>query len=205
MAILAKLHHATRYSYDRPVSLGPQIVRLRPAPHCRTPVLAYSLKIEPENHFINWQQDPHGNYLARLVFPEPTDEFSITVDVLAEMAVYNPFDFFIEDYAQTVPFKYAESLAKDIAAYIGAEPAGPLLKAYMDTVSREADPDGRFPGRAEHRLCSRRSNMSCAWSPACRRRKRPCSSAPAPAATPAGCWSRSCASSASPRASSPAI
>ena len=144
MAILAKLHHATRYSYDRPVSLGPQIVRLRPAPHCRTPVLAYSLKIQPENHFINWQQDPHGNYLARLVFPEPTDEFSITVDVLAEMAVYNPFDFFIEEYAQSVPFKYADLLAKDIAAYIGAEPAGPLLKAYMDTVSREATPTVDF-------------------------------------------------------------
>ena len=144
MAILAKLHHATRYSYDRPVSLGPQIVRLRPAPHCRTPVLAYSLKIQPENHFINWQQDPHGNYLARLVFPEPTDEFSITVDVLAEMAVYNPFDFFIEEYAQTVPFQYADSLSKDIAAYIGAEPAGPLLKAYMDTVSREATPTVDF-------------------------------------------------------------
>jgi uncharacterized protein (DUF2126 family)/transglutaminase-like putative cysteine protease len=144
MAILAKLHHATRYSYDRPVTLGPQIVRLRPAPHCRTPVLAYSLKIQPENHFINWQQDPHGNYLARLVFPEPTDEFSIVVDVLAEMAVYNPFDFFIEDYAQIVPFKYAESLSKDIAAYIGAEPAGPLLKAYMETIPRKETPTVDF-------------------------------------------------------------
>ncbi len=139
MAILAKLHHSTRYNYDRPVSLGPQIVRLRPAPHCRTPVLAFSLKITPETHFINWQQDPHGNYLARLVFPEPTDEFSITVDVLAEMAVYNPFDFFIEDYAQTFPFQYAESLAKDIAAYIGAEPAGPLLQAYVDAIPRQEE------------------------------------------------------------------
>ncbi len=137
MAILAKLHHSTRYSYDRPVSLGPQIVRLRPAPHCRTQVLAYSLKIEPQNHFINWQQDPHGNYLARLVFPEPADVFSITVDLIAEMAVHNPFDFFIEDYAQTFPFVYADSLAKDISAYVGPEPAGPLLQKYLDTIPRE--------------------------------------------------------------------
>ncbi len=137
MAILAKLHHSTRYSYDRPVSLGPQIVRLRPAPHSRTPVMAYSLKIEPHNHFINWQQDPHGNYQARLVFPEPADVFSITVDLIAEMAVYNPFDFFIEDYAQTFPFVYADSLAKDISAYVGAEPAGPLLQKYLDTIPLE--------------------------------------------------------------------
>jgi transglutaminase-like putative cysteine protease len=134
MAILTKLHHSTRYSYDRPVALGPQIVRLRPAPHCRTNVPAYSLKITPENHFINWQQDPHGNWLARLVFPEKTQEFSITVDLIAEMAVYNPFDFFIEDYAQQAPFKYADALSKDIAAYIGADPAGPLLQDFLKTV-----------------------------------------------------------------------
>src|SRR5208283_2682660 len=130
MAILTKLHHSTRYTYDRPVALGPQIVRLRPAPHCRTPVTAYSLKIEPENHFINWQQDPPGNWLARLVFPEKTEVFSVTVDLTAELAVYNPFDFFIEEYAQKAPFKYAESLAKDI----GADPAGPLLQEYMKTL-----------------------------------------------------------------------
>jgi transglutaminase-like putative cysteine protease len=137
MAIHAKLHHSTRYTYDRPVALGPQIIRLRPAPHCRTPVPAYSLKVTPENHFVNWQQDPHGNWLARLVFPEKTDEFSITVDLIAELAVYNPFDFFIEDYAQTAPFRYADTLAKDIAAYVGAEPAGPLLQAYLDGLPKE--------------------------------------------------------------------
>ena len=137
MAILTKLHHSTRYTYDRPVALGPQIVRLRPAPHCRTNVPAYSLTVTPEAHFVNWQQDPHGNWLARLVFPEKTEEFSITVDLIAELAVYNPFDFFIEEYAQTVPFKYAETLAKDIAAYVEPEPVGPLLKDYLASLKRE--------------------------------------------------------------------
>ena len=104
MPIQAALHHVTHYAYDRPVALGPQIVRLRPAPHCRSTVVSYSLKVEPAGHFINWQQDPFANYQARLVFPEKVKEFKVTVDLVVEMAVYNPFDFFLEPAAERFPF-----------------------------------------------------------------------------------------------------
>ena len=104
MAIHVALSHTTRYRYDRPVSLSPHVVRLRPAPHCRTPVLSYSLKVEPRTQFFNWQQDPHGNYLARVVFLEKTRELTVDVDLVAELSVINPFDFFLESSAETFPF-----------------------------------------------------------------------------------------------------
>ena len=128
MAILTALHHVTRYAYDRPVSLGPQIIRLRPAAHTRTRVPSYSLVVKPERHFVNWQQDPHGNWLARYVFPEPTTEFSIEVDLIAEIATVNPFDFFVEPAAEVLPLSYDGDQALDLSAYLSPlEPDTPLL------------------------------------------------------------------------------
>ena len=137
MSILASLHHVTRYQYDRPVGLGPQVIRLRPAPHCRTRVLSYSLKVTPAEHFVNWQQDPNGNWLARFVFPEKTRELSITVDLLADMAVVNPFDFFVEPYADSFPFAYPAEFAEELAPYLDAEPAGPRLSAFLASIPRD--------------------------------------------------------------------
>src|SRR5512139_1803589 len=96
MSTHVSITHRTHYRYAEPVALSPHLVRLRPAPHCRTPISAYSLKAEPATHFVNWQQDPFGNYLARLVFPEKATELSFEVDLIADMTVINPFDFFLE-------------------------------------------------------------------------------------------------------------
>ncbi len=139
LSVVAAIHHKTRYRYDRLVDLGPQVVRLRPAPHCRTHIPSYSLKVTPANHFINWQQDAHGNWLARLVFPEPTREFSVTVDLTAEMTVINPFDFFIQPYAETLPFQYDDEVRGDLAPYLEVDEDGPLLQAAVDDLR----PDGR--------------------------------------------------------------
>ncbi|KAF1020771.1 MAG: hypothetical protein GAK30_02266 [Paracidovorax wautersii] len=136
MSIHAALHHVTHYRYDRPINLGPQIIRLRPAPHCRSNIVSYSLKVEPVLHFINWQQDPFANYMARLVFPEPTLEFKVTVDLVTEMSVYNPFDFFLEPAAENYPFAYDESVAEELAPYRKAAPLTPLLKAYLGQIDR---------------------------------------------------------------------
>ena len=134
MSIHAALNHVTHYTYDRLVNLGPQMVRLRPAPHCRSKIISYSLKVEPADHFVNWQQDPFANYQARLVFPEKTREFKITVDLVVEMAVYNPFDYFLEPSAQEFPFTYEPQLKEELTPYLLAEPVTPLVEAYLDNV-----------------------------------------------------------------------
>lgn len=137
MTIRVALNHDTYYKFDRLVNLSPHTIRLRPAPHSRTPIHSYSLKIKPENHFINWQQDAFGNFLARVVFPEKTKEFSVQVEVQADMTVINPFDFFLEEYAEQFPFYYTKQQKKELGPYLEKTPQGPLFKALLKSISRE--------------------------------------------------------------------
>ena len=152
MSIHVALNHRTAYKFDRPVNLSPHVVRLRPAAHSRTPIMAYSLNIKPENHFINWQQDPFGNWLARLVFPERTTEFSVEVDLVADMVTINPFDFFVEEYAQKFPFDYDAELKKELLPYLEVREDGELLKKWLKDVDFEQPNTVMFLVAINHRL-----------------------------------------------------
>ncbi|HVM96481.1 MAG TPA: transglutaminase family protein, partial [Candidatus Acidoferrales bacterium] len=136
MSIRVALSHRTEYHYDHPVVVMPHVIRLRPAAHSRTPILAYSLKVQPTQHFLNWQQDPFGNYLARLVFPERTEKLSIDVSLIADMTVINPFDFFLDEEAEKYPFPYGEQLAQDLAPYLEVREAGPRLLDWVAGIDR---------------------------------------------------------------------
>nr|WP_321467365.1 transglutaminase family protein [uncultured Desulfobulbus sp.] len=136
MGIHVALSHITTYRYDRPINLGPQVVRLRPAPHSRTPILSYSMTVTPKDHFINWQQDPFSNYLARLVFSEKTTEFEVAIDLLADMIVINPFDFFLEPEAETFPLTYDPGLKTDLMPYLAKAENGTKLLAFLKTIDR---------------------------------------------------------------------
>jgi uncharacterized protein (DUF2126 family)/transglutaminase-like putative cysteine protease len=135
MALHVALTHKTEYRYSRRVKLGPHVVRLRPAPHCRTPILAYSMRIAPAKHFVNWQQDPFGNFLARVVVPEVTDAFTVTIDLVADMATINPFDFFVDETAVSWPFAYEATLAGELAPYLETLPGTALLDGYLKEIA----------------------------------------------------------------------
>src|SRR3954447_26274083 len=128
MGIRVALNHTTTYRYDRPVVLLPHTVRLRPAPHTRTPILSYSLTVEPSPNFLNWQQDPYSNHLARVVFQKPAHEITVAVDLVADLTTINPFGFFLEDSAETYPFPYDAALARELTPYLETLPAGPRLR-----------------------------------------------------------------------------
>jgi uncharacterized protein (DUF2126 family)/transglutaminase-like putative cysteine protease len=134
MSVHAAITHRTSYKYSRPVSLGPQTIRLRPAPYARTPILSYSLTVSPQPHFLNWQQDPQGNFLARVVFPERVTSFEVTVDLVADMATINPFDFFLEPDAENYPFSYDDILAEELAPFRVLRNPGKKLQALIGAV-----------------------------------------------------------------------
>lgn len=134
MALKIVISHKTKYKYDRPVSLSPHIFRLRPAPHSRTPIESYSIKIKPENQFLNWQQDPFGNYMARLIFPEKTEELSVEVEIIADLKTINPFDFFVEESAEEYPFKYSDTIKKELSPYLEITEQGALLQEFLKTI-----------------------------------------------------------------------
>ncbi len=136
MPIRVACNHNTHYKFDKPITVHPHVIRLRPALHSRTPIHAYSLKIFPEEHFLNWQQDAFGNYLARLVFPEKTRELRIDVEIIADMTVFNPFDFFIEEYAENYPFDYAKLERTELLPYFEIVDEGPLLQKFLDRIDR---------------------------------------------------------------------
>ncbi len=137
MTIRVGITHKTEYKYDRLINMGPHIFRLRPAAHSRTPIVSHSLKIKPENHFINWQQDPFGNFLARVVFPEPTREFSFTVDVVADLTVINPFDFFLDESAEKFPFNYDDRTSHDLIPYLETNEVGQDVLSLVEACKPE--------------------------------------------------------------------
>ncbi|MFK7818270.1 MAG: DUF2126 domain-containing protein [Planctomycetaceae bacterium] len=137
MTIRVALNHTTAYTYDRRINVGPQTIRLRPAVHCRTPIQSYSLEIDPADHFLNWQQDPHGNFLARAVFADPIERLSFSVSLVADMTVINPFGFFVEEAAEEIPFEYAPELKRDLAPWLIVDDNGKEFAKYFETINRK--------------------------------------------------------------------
>ncbi len=152
MPSYAALHHVTDYRYARPVQLGPQLVRLRPAPHCRSRVVSYALQVVPADAFIHWHQDPWSNYQARLVFPQRTQALRITVDLVVELAPFNPFAFFLEPEAASFPFRYPPALEQALAPWRATSEPTPGVQAWLAQVDRSPRPSVAFVVELNQRL-----------------------------------------------------
>jgi uncharacterized protein (DUF2126 family)/transglutaminase-like putative cysteine protease len=155
MSLDVKLHHRTAYRYEREVSLGPQVIQLRPAPHCKTPIDDYELKLTPADHILHWQFDPLGNHLARVIFPRKTSEFIVDVTLVADMTPINPFAFFLDPGFETFPFQYPVELAHNLEPYRSLERVGPLLQAFLDEIPTGAQNTVTFVGDVTARICDR--------------------------------------------------
>ena len=136
MGILIALQHRSQYAYDRPIQLGPQILRLRPAPHDRSQIRQYALQVTPAEHHLYWFQDPFANHLARVLLPQPTREFTVDVNITLDLQPFNPFDFLVADYAETYPFAYPQPLRRALLPYFEPEPAGGLLQQWLAGIDR---------------------------------------------------------------------
>jgi len=132
MGIHVALKHRTHYRYEKAISLGPQVIQLRPALHCRTPILSYSLDVTPAEHILHWQLDPHYNRRARLLFSGKTSEFAVDVNLVADLAPFNPFEFLLEPGVEQYPFAYSTELARDLQLFLSADAPGPLLQTFLD-------------------------------------------------------------------------
>lgn len=137
MGFQVSLHHRTEYRYDKPVSLGPQTIQLRPTPYCRTPILSYSLGITPADHTLYWLLDPHANHSARVLFSGKTSEFVVDVNLVADLTPINPFAFFLEPGVESFPFQYPAELARDLEPFLWKDAEdvhGPLLQRFVESV-----------------------------------------------------------------------
>jgi uncharacterized protein (DUF2126 family)/transglutaminase-like putative cysteine protease len=155
MGIQLELHHRTGYLYERAVSLGPQVIQLRPAPHCQTPILSYALELAPADHILKWQFDPLGNHLARVIFPSKTSELIVDVRLVADMTPINPFAFFLDPGFETFPFQYSAELAQNLEPYRFLEQVGPRLKAFLNEIPAAAQNTVTFVGSVTARVRDR--------------------------------------------------
>ena len=143
MSILVSLRHDTRYLYDRPVTLGPHEIRLKPAPAGRTPVLSYTLAVRPARHTLHWYYDAAGNPVARVLFQDQISQLEIDVALTADLTPVNPFDFLVEPGAEHYPFGYNDTVRHDLSPFLAPVESGGQLQRWLADFRSSEKPDGR--------------------------------------------------------------
>jgi uncharacterized protein (DUF2126 family) len=133
------LQHRSRYIYPRPTTLGPHLIRLRPAAHARARIESYGLRVTSPGE-VRWQQDPAGNFVARAGWGEArVPELEVAVELAVDIRPVNPFDFTLDGEADDTPFDYGP-LVQELAPYLDASDKafaiGKLGESFLDSLPR---------------------------------------------------------------------
>lgn len=140
MSRAVSIAHVTTYRYDRPVFLGPQTIRLTPAPHARARILQHELTVAPGNHTLRHGRDPQGGVESRAIFGGRVAHFEITVRLDAELIPTNPFDFVLEGGAERWPFDYDPLLRAELAPCLGGVQPGRGVTALLPSGGHDTLP-----------------------------------------------------------------
>ncbi|MGI9212205.1 MAG: transglutaminase family protein, partial [Methylococcaceae bacterium] len=166
MSTLVALLHHIEQTYGSRRTVPTHWLRVRPAPHTRPDITAYTIKVTSEPHFLNWVRDPFENYIARLDLPEPVASLGLTVELLADLTPINPFDFLTEPEAAHYPFDYSEQTRKELAPYLNMPPPGSRLTAWLKRLDRSPGYIVEVLSRINKTVHEQVKRLGLDWSPA---------------------------------------
>ena len=129
-----KIKHLTHYYYDRPITLGPQSIRLNPSRYYPIEINDFSIDINPKPVSLEWFNDIYNNSIASAVFSQSTMELHINVSLSAKLRPLNIINFELPYIYQKYPFFYPSNERKEILTFLGNPEPTLLFEEFVNSI-----------------------------------------------------------------------